>query len=238
MMPRKKVTRKPTTTKKKETKKNNDESAKVEDDLMEVEDTDDYLLYLEDTLKAIHNAYYNLFDQLKSTAATAAAPTPSSSSSSGSQNNDKVPDLKQVIPSVKRKALGGSSIVFSGVVPTHVRLERSKPFLVARSLGAKVTDKVGDDTTHLVAARLGTAKVNQIRSSKKLESRIHLVTPNWLWDCAERWEKVDERLYSLCKSNVRVTVVDPPAHCSSPEDNAADRSPDLPPELVSGGGVL
>ena len=41
-------------------------------------------------------------------------------------------------------------------------------------------------------------------------------------------------MYSLCKSNVRVTVVDPPAHCSSPEDNAADRSPDLPPELVSG----
>ena len=62
------------------------------------------------------------------------------------------------------------------------------------------------------------------------------MTPNWLWDCAERWEKVDERLYSLCKSNVRVTVVDPPAHCSSPEDNAADRSPDLPPELVSSGG--
>ena len=77
---------------------------------------------------------------------------------------------------MKRKALRGSSIVFSGVVPTHVRLERSKPFLVARSLGAKVTDKVGDDTTHLVAARLGTAKVNQIRSSKKLESRIHLVS--------------------------------------------------------------
>ena len=84
--------------------------------------------------------------------------------------------LFQVIPSVKRKALRGSSIVFSGVVPTHVRLERSKPFLVARSLGAKVTEKVGDDTTHLVAARLGTAKVNQIRSSKKLESRIHLVS--------------------------------------------------------------
>ena len=47
---------------------------------------------------------------------------------------------------------------------------------------------------------------------------------------------MDERLYSLCKSNVRVTVVDPPAHCSSPEDNAADRSPELPPELVSSGG--
>ena len=59
------------------------------------------------------------------------------------------------------------------------------------------------------------------------------MTPNWLWDCAERWEKVDERLYSLCKSNVTVTVVDPPAHCSSPEDNAADRSPDLPLELAA-----
>ena len=70
--------------------------------------------------------------------------------------------------------------MFSGVVPTHVRLERSKPFLVARSLGAKVTEKIGDDTTHLVAARLGTAKVNQVRS-KKLESRIHLVSPFFPW---------------------------------------------------------
>ena len=38
-------------------------SAIVEDDLLDKEDTDDYLLYLEDTLKSIHEAFvvYTLF---------------------------------------------------------------------------------------------------------------------------------------------------------------------------------
>jgi len=180
----------------------------VEDDLVDEEDdgedTDDYLLYLEDTLKAIHANYYKVYDELKQ------------------QNSSRVPDLKQVIPNVKRKALRGTNIVFSGVVPTHVKLERSKPYLVARSLGARVSERVSKETTHCVAARTGTAKVND---AKKRASSVHLVTPDWLWNCAERWERVDERLYPLCKTGgVPVTVI-PPAHCSSPEDNAADRFP-------------
>ena len=48
----------------------------------------------------------------------------------------------QVIPYVKRKALTGVHMVFSGVVPTQIPMERSKPFLLARSLGATVSNKV------------------------------------------------------------------------------------------------
>ena len=33
---------------------------------IEVEDPDDYLLYLEDILKTVHKAYYDLYDQMKS----------------------------------------------------------------------------------------------------------------------------------------------------------------------------
>jgi RNA polymerase II subunit A-like phosphatase len=33
-------------------------------EMVEVEDTDDYLLYLEDILKTIHKAYYELYDQV------------------------------------------------------------------------------------------------------------------------------------------------------------------------------
>ena len=43
-------------------------------------------------------------------------------------------------------------------------MERSKPFLVARSLGASVRSSVDSTTTHLVAARLGTAKVTSRES--------------------------------------------------------------------------
>ena len=72
-------------------KKNDDtiekDKPKIEDDLFDIEDTDDYLLYLEDTLKNIHSAYYKAYDQMK--------------------GNGKTPDLKVVIPSVKRLSLKG-----------------------------------------------------------------------------------------------------------------------------------
>ena len=154
---------------------NDDKTSKVEDDLLHVEDTDDYLMYLEDTLKAIHKAYYEAYDKEQAL---------------GFKDKTPPPDLKQVIPSVKKQALKGTSIVFSGVIPTHIMLERSKPYLVAISLGAQVTDRITKCTTHLVAARTGTAKVNEARKRAK---NVHLVTPDWLWCCAERWERIDER---------------------------------------------
>ena len=38
-------------------------SRDAEDDLIELEDHDDYLMYLEDILKTVHKAYYELYDQ-------------------------------------------------------------------------------------------------------------------------------------------------------------------------------
>lgn len=139
-----------------------------EDDLVEVEDGDDYLMYLEEILKTVHKAFYDLYDEL----------------------NGEVPDLKSVIPYVRRKLLAGTSLVFSGLVPTHTPLEKSRVYLVARSMGAQVTQDLTPETTHLVAVRPGTAKVNAARRAAR---NVFIVTPDWLWCCAERWEKVDER---------------------------------------------
>jgi RNA polymerase II subunit A-like phosphatase len=139
-----------------------------EDDLVEVEDEDDYLVYLEEILKTVHKAFYDLYDEL----------------------NGEVPDLKSVIPYVRRKLLAGTSLVFSGLVPTHTPLEKSRAYLLARSMGAQVTQDLTPETTHLVAVRPGTVKVNAARRAPR---NIFVVTPDWLWCCAERWEKVDER---------------------------------------------
>lgn len=67
----------------------------------------------------------------------------------------QIPDLKIVIPEVKSEVLTGTSLVFSGLVPTHQKLETSRAYLVARSLGAEVTQDFTDKTTHLVAVRAG-----------------------------------------------------------------------------------
>ena len=40
---------------------------------------------------------------------------------------------------------------------------------------------------------LGTEKVRKALESK----RVHVVTPEWLWSCGERWERVDEKLFPL-----------------------------------------
>jgi RNA polymerase II subunit A-like phosphatase len=50
---------------------------------------------------------------------------------------------------------------------------------------------------------------------------VQVVTPDWLWCCAERWEHVDEALFTLSK-RAHVTLK-PPAHCSSPEIAFAER---------------
>ena len=39
------------------------------------------------------------------------------------------------------------------------------------------------DTLHIMSNRKG----------------IHVVIPHWLWSCAERWERVDERVFELTK---------------------------------------
>lgn len=161
-----------------------------EDELIEVEDPDDYLMYLEEILRIIHKAFYEKYDKMEC---------------------NEVPDLKKVIPEVRSNILKGTRLVFSGLVPTHIKLEQSRAYQVARSLGAIVTQDLEADTTHLVAVRPGTAKVNVGRRKKNLK----IVTPDWLWSCAERWEHVEEKLYPL--SNKGSKNRHPPPHCSSPE---------------------
>ncbi|XP_063238173.1 RNA polymerase II subunit A C-terminal domain phosphatase isoform X2 [Bacillus rossius redtenbacheri] len=173
------------------------QGAADEDDLIEVEDGDDYLLYLEEILKNVHSEFYRL----------------------RVESSVENPDLKTIIPDVRSKVLAGTSLVLSGLVPTHVTLEKSRPFLVARSLGAEVTTDVTPRTTHLVAVRPGTAKVNSARRARK----VRVVTADWLWSCAERWERVDERLFPLNRKGLARRH--PPPHCVSPELRSSSGRP-------------
>nr|XP_023021897.1 RNA polymerase II subunit A C-terminal domain phosphatase [Leptinotarsa decemlineata] len=181
-----------------------DGSITKEDDsknMIEIEDPDDYLIYLEEVLKRIHQQFYNEFDMLES---------------------GEVPDMKTVIPRVRSNVLRGCHLVFSGLVPTHIKLEQSKAYQVARSLGAVVTTDINENTTHLVAVRPGTAKVNTGRRKKHLK----IVTPDWLWCCAERWEHVDERIFPLSKKGSKNRH--PPPHCTSPRDFASYQEHEAP----------
>lgn len=156
---------------------------------IEIVDPDDYLLYLEVILKNIHSRFYAIYDETKD-----------------------IPDLKIIVPKIRSEVLRGCNLVFSGLVPTNMKLQQSRAYFIAKSLGAEVSQNIMEDTTHLVAVTAGTFKVNAAKKNPK----IKIVNTNWLWSCAERWEHVDERLFPLdrkMKSNKR----QPPAHCHSPE---------------------
>ncbi|XP_033211377.1 RNA polymerase II subunit A C-terminal domain phosphatase isoform X2 [Belonocnema kinseyi] len=163
------------------------EEAKKEGEV-EYEDQDDYLMYLEDILRRIHKEYYT--------------------------DLEKEPgrrSLRDIIPRVRARVLKGLTLTFSGIIPTHQKLHQSRAYKVARAFGAQVTQDITEETTHLVAMRPGTQKVN----ITKKRGDIKIVNPDWLWTCAERWEHVDERLFTLT-AQARGSRI-PPPHCSNPE---------------------
>ena len=93
-------------------------------------------------------------------------------------------------------------MVFTGVVPTNVPLEKSKAWRTAISLGARVTpdivqrkqpNEIGLFTTHVIAARHGTQKAHKASRN----SEIHLVNPRWLWCSSERWEWAEESIFPV-----------------------------------------
>ncbi|KAK3908662.1 RNA polymerase II subunit A C-terminal domain phosphatase [Frankliniella fusca] len=180
------------------------ETGKIGTDEIEVPDHDDYLLYLEEILKRIHKEFYDRMDA------------------------GERPDMKNIIPSVRKRVLKGTNLVFSGLVPNNIPLEKSRAYQVAISLGACVTQDLKKNTTHLVAVRPGTAKVNSARRMKN----VCMVTADWLWVSAERWERVDEKVFPLSRN--RAGTRHPPPHCGSPEHTPGARENTVEPSTSSG----
>ncbi|KAL4629932.1 RNA polymerase II subunit A C-terminal domain phosphatase [Arapaima gigas] len=144
-------------------------------------DQDDHLIYLEEVLTRIHSEYYARYEAFLK------------------KENSEMPDIRKIVPELKSRSLAGTTIVFSGLYPTNYSMERTREFYHANALGAKIhknlvlNPKDPDCTTHLIAARVGTEKVRQAQGCRHL----HVVNPDWLWACLERWEHVEERLFPL-----------------------------------------
>ncbi|XP_053322344.1 RNA polymerase II subunit A C-terminal domain phosphatase [Spea bombifrons] len=152
-----------------------------DDDDSDDTDEDDHLIYLEEILVRVHTDYYAKYDlYLK-------------------KEMEEIPDIRKIVPELKGKVLENVVIAFSGLHPTNFPVERTREYYHARALGAKISRKLvlnGDDpnkVTHLIAAKSGTEKVRQAQNCKHL----HVVNPDWLWSCLERWEKVEEQLFPL-----------------------------------------
>ncbi|XP_025016203.1 RNA polymerase II subunit A C-terminal domain phosphatase isoform X1 [Tetranychus urticae] len=169
-----------------------------------IEDTDDYLLYLEDILQRIHKTYFQHYKDMKRYVTE--------------EEGVNIPDLKKIIPLVRKKTLQSVNIVFSGLIPTNMPPEKSQLYSMASSLGANVTKDLivdgfpSEKTTHVVASKLGTLKVSKAMRCEN----IHIVNPYWLYCCSERWIKVDEILFKLKKEDNFDAIQEKPKPSPSP----------------------
>ncbi|KAL9105737.1 MAG: hypothetical protein Q9227_009125 [Pyrenula ochraceoflavens] len=164
-------------------------------------------------LTSVHSAFYTKYDlQRRSSKGGRVGnllgkrkqPLPSSSQSESDTSPSDLhlaPDIRSVMPAMKHKVLEGVTIVFSGVIPLLMDVQSAEISLWAKSFGATVSTKIGRDTTHVVTARPGTAKVKQ---AVRRGNKIKIVTVQWLQTCLSRWEKVREDPYLVDTSGLRV----------------------------------
>lgn len=76
------------------------------------------------------------------------------------QKEEGVAEVKWVIKNLRTAVLKGCELAFSGLVPLRTKLEDSELALMAKKLGAAISENLNPKTTHLVAAGKGTAKVS------------------------------------------------------------------------------
>ena len=165
-----------------------------------LQDFDQELYYLEQSLRKVHTEFFAAHARQLATAQGGRV-----AELRGAQKHKKplydksdlamVPDVKTVMPRIKRSVLDGVVIVLSGVVPLGMDIQTSDIALWAKSFGAQVDEDIGKRTTHLIAARNRTAKVRQAARGGK--GRIKVVWPQWLMDSISRWEKVEETHYLI-----------------------------------------
>ncbi|XP_022415660.1 RNA polymerase II subunit A C-terminal domain phosphatase isoform X5 [Delphinapterus leucas] len=171
-----------------------DQSAEEEEE-EEDADADDHLVHLEEILARVHATYYARYDCFLR------------------GETQDAPDIRKIVPELRGRVLADVAIIFSGLHPTNFPIEKTREHYHATALGARIVTQLvlepgnPDRATHLIAARAGTEKVRQAQDS----GQLHVVNPDWLWSCLERWDKVEERLFPLRGDPAKSQSEDSPA---------------------------
>ena len=174
-----------------------------------LEDHDRELFDLQERLQQVHSQFFDEYDQKRTHGLggrVAALRGERASTKDKDVDLKLVPDVKDILPQIKRKILGSVVLVFSGVLPLGTDTQNADISLWAKSFGVTIASKINGRTTHLVAGRNRTAKVRE--ATRYLNVKI--VTTQWLLDSLTSWKHLDEEPYLL------------PVH---PDDRAEPLSP-------------
>ncbi|KAG8834789.1 Carboxy-terminal domain (CTD) phosphatase [Serendipita sp. 399] len=128
---------------------------------------------IEGILHSVHQEYYKMHDaRLKSKIGPA-------------------PDVSRIIPARRKNTFANLGIMFSGLIPLHHRPESSDVWKSAAAFGAACYTEMHPNVTHLVAAKVGTVKVDKAFA----QGNVFVVNPRWLYDSIANWEKQPESNY-------------------------------------------
>ncbi|KAI9369362.1 hypothetical protein BJX61DRAFT_151699 [Aspergillus egyptiacus] len=159
-------------------------------------DNDQELIELSRRLEDVHTHFFEEYDRKRARGLGGRVATLRGEKALSKEKDvdlKLVPDVKDIMPRLKRRVLGGVVIVFSGVLPLGTDTQNADISLWAKSFGAVIAHKINMRTTHLVAGRNRTAKVREATRY----TRVKIVTTQWLLDCLTQWKRLDEEPYLL-----------------------------------------
>ncbi|KIS72150.1 protein serine/threonine phosphatase [Mycosarcoma maydis] len=177
-------------------------------------DDDNELDRVQSILDDLHAQWYAKYDFMQSATDAAA--------SNAAMLKPSVVDL---IGMKKAQVLKGCTIVFSSMIPFGHNVEKSDLWAMAREFGATPASEIEVGvTTHVVAARPGTAKVHQ---ALRLSGQLEVVWPSWFHVSASRWSRQDEALYRISEGENALASANAKAEAQVANQRVQDQTSSL-----------
>lgn len=114
------------------------------------------------------------------------------------RDSGRLPDVKDILLSVKREIFSGCCFVFSGLLHQQSSFEEQEIWKLAREFGARCEYEIDDQTTHLISTRVDTEKALESK-----ERGIPAVGPEWIYESCKKWEKLACEAFELEISGTR-----------------------------------
>ena len=102
-------------------------------------------------------------------------------------------NVRLALEGVQKNVLSGCVIVFSGVIPLQEKPLQAMVWKDAERYGALCKMSIDNTVTHVVANKMGTAKVMQALEDPKIE----VVRLEWLLQSIANWQRLPEVNYRL-----------------------------------------
>jgi BRCT domain type II-containing protein len=118
----------------------------------QIQDNDRELDYVLEALDTLHLKFYNCIKEKDMEGA----------------------NVCKILPRIKQRVLEGVYLVFSGVFPLGRDPSNHELWISAAMFGAVCQSEINELTTHVIATKVGTVKVN-----KAIERKLWIVKPEW-----------------------------------------------------------